>query len=70
MLSSISTRIGFDEVAESVKTWTPRKTADLTGVPPDAIEKAARWFARRERALPCTRAVWNISRKASKTCCA
>src|SRR5439155_20147523 len=28
---------GFEQVAESVRSWDPRKTAELTGVPPDAI---------------------------------
>src|SRR6185503_6622957 len=42
---------GFDEVAASVKAWDPKRTADLTGVPPDAIEKAARWFAEADRAM-------------------
>jgi assimilatory nitrate reductase catalytic subunit len=42
---------GFEAVAESVKAWDPRRTAELTGVPPDAIEKAARLFAQAERAM-------------------
>src|SRR5688572_11356575 len=42
---------GFDEVAASVKAWDPKRTADLTGVPPDAIEKAAHWFGEAERAM-------------------
>jgi assimilatory nitrate reductase catalytic subunit len=42
---------GFDDVAASVKRWDPRTTAELTGVPPEAIEKAARWFGGAERAF-------------------
>ena len=42
---------GFDAVAESAKAWDPRRAAEVTGVPPDAIEKAARWFAEAERAM-------------------
>jgi len=42
---------GFDDVAASVEAWDPRRSAELTGVPPDAIEKAARWFAGAERAI-------------------
>jgi assimilatory nitrate reductase catalytic subunit len=42
---------GFEEVAASVKPWDPRRTAELTGVRPDAIEKAARWFAEADRAI-------------------
>jgi assimilatory nitrate reductase catalytic subunit len=42
---------GFEEVAASVKPWDPKRTADLTGVPPDGIEKAAHWFAEADRAI-------------------
>jgi assimilatory nitrate reductase catalytic subunit len=42
---------GFEAVAASVKEWDPRRAAEVTGVPPDAIEKAARWFAEADRAL-------------------
>src|SRR5262245_11008305 len=40
---------GFDAVAESSKPWDPVTAARITGVPPDAIEKAAHWFAKAER---------------------
>src|SRR5262249_46540149 len=42
---------GFDDVAASVAAYDPGTTAEITGVPPDAIEKAARWFAGAERAI-------------------
>ncbi len=42
---------GFDAVAASVEAWDPRRTAELTGVPPEAIEKAARMFAEADRAI-------------------
>jgi len=42
---------GFDAVAESVKKWDPQTTARLTGVPPESIEKAARWIGEAERAM-------------------
>jgi assimilatory nitrate reductase catalytic subunit len=42
---------GFEAVAESVKAWDLRRAAELTGVPPDAIEKAALTFARADRAV-------------------
>lgn len=42
---------GFDEVAASVKAWDPRTTANLTGVPPESIEKAAHWFGEAERSF-------------------
>ncbi|MBZ5604732.1 MAG: molybdopterin oxidoreductase family protein [Acidobacteriia bacterium] len=42
---------GFGAVAESVKPYDPRTAADRTGVPPEAIEKAARLFATSERTV-------------------
>jgi assimilatory nitrate reductase catalytic subunit len=42
---------GFEAVAEYVKQWDPRRTAEATGVPPEAIEKAALWFGTAERAM-------------------
>jgi len=42
---------GFDQVAASVRDWDPRRAAEITGVPPDAIEKAAHWFGESERAI-------------------
>ncbi len=42
---------GFDEVAEYVRQWDPRRTAEATGVPPESIEKAAMWFGTAERAM-------------------
>ncbi|MFN8550542.1 MAG: molybdopterin oxidoreductase family protein [Candidatus Obscuribacterales bacterium] len=43
--------IGFSEVAESVKQYTPNVAADITGVPPDAIEKAAIWLGGAKAAM-------------------
>lgn len=42
---------GFDEVAESVKAWDPVTVANRTGIPPEAIEKAAHWIGEAERAI-------------------
>jgi assimilatory nitrate reductase catalytic subunit len=42
---------GFAAVAASVAEWDPRRAAEVTGVPPEAIEKAALTFARAERAV-------------------
>src|SRR5437588_948494 len=36
---------GFEAVAESARSWGPAMAARITGVPPEAIEKAAHWFA-------------------------
>jgi assimilatory nitrate reductase catalytic subunit len=42
---------GFEAVADSVKPYNPQKVAEMTGVPPDAIEKAAHWFGEADRAV-------------------
>lgn len=42
---------GFDAVRDSVAAWTPERAARITGVPPDAIEKAARWIGETDRAM-------------------
>ena len=42
---------GFEQVAQSVRQYDPKRAADLTGVPPDSIEKAAHWFGEAERAI-------------------
>jgi assimilatory nitrate reductase catalytic subunit len=36
--------VGFDAVAESVREWTPRRTAEVTGVTEKAIRKLAEWW--------------------------
>ncbi len=43
--------IGFEQVEESVRSWNPRRTAEVSGVPPSTIEKAAHWFATAHRAM-------------------
>jgi assimilatory nitrate reductase catalytic subunit len=42
---------GFDDVAESVKSYDLRSVAERTGVPPEAIERAAHWFATGPRSV-------------------
>jgi assimilatory nitrate reductase catalytic subunit len=42
---------GFEAVAESVRPYDPRMVAEATGVPPESIEKAARWYGEAERAI-------------------
>jgi assimilatory nitrate reductase catalytic subunit len=42
---------GFAAVAAAVAAWDPRRTAELTGVPPQAIETAARWYGEAGRAV-------------------
>lgn len=36
--------VGFDAVAEHVKEWTPRHTAEVTGIAERAIRQAAEWW--------------------------
>src|SRR5215467_9938774 len=42
---------GFDEVAADARKWDLRKAAEITGVPPEAIEKAAGWIGKSKRAI-------------------
>ena len=42
---------GFDEVAADAGQWDISKAAAITGVPPEAIEKAARWIGKSKRAI-------------------
>jgi assimilatory nitrate reductase catalytic subunit len=42
---------GFKAVEESVQPYNPRMAAERTGVPPDAIERAAQWFATSPRSV-------------------
>jgi len=42
---------GFEKTAESVEPWNPRRSADVCGVPPEAIEKAAHWVAESRRTM-------------------
>jgi assimilatory nitrate reductase catalytic subunit len=39
-----SNTVGFDAVAEHVKEWTPRHTAEVTGIAERAIRQAAEWW--------------------------
>ena len=36
--------VGFEKAAEAVSEWTPRKTAEVTGVAEKAIRQAAEWW--------------------------
>ncbi len=42
---------GFEKTAESVAPWDPRRAAQVTGVPPEAIERAAHMVGESRRAL-------------------
>src|SRR6185437_2596432 len=37
--------VGFEKAAEVVREWTPRKTAEVTGIKESAIRQAAEWWA-------------------------
>jgi len=36
--------VGFDALAEQVREWTPRKTAEVTGIAENSIRQAAEWW--------------------------
>jgi len=36
--------VGFEPLAEHVKEWTPRRTAEVTGIAEGSIRKAAQWW--------------------------
>jgi assimilatory nitrate reductase catalytic subunit len=38
--------VGFEQVAEYCKQWTPQKTADVTGIPERSIRLAAEWWGK------------------------
>src|SRR6516225_9918133 len=36
--------VGFDQAAAAVREWTPRRTAEVTGIKESAIRQAAEWW--------------------------
>ena len=42
---------GFEKTAASVDAWDPRRAAEVSGVPPEAIEKAAHWIGESRHAM-------------------
>jgi assimilatory nitrate reductase catalytic subunit len=42
---------GFEKTAESVAPWTPACAAEVTGVAPEAIERAAHWVGESRRSM-------------------
>jgi assimilatory nitrate reductase catalytic subunit len=42
---------GFEKTAESVAPWDPRRAAEMTGVPPEAIERAAHMIGESRRVM-------------------
>jgi len=59
--------VGFDAVAAHVHEWTPRRTAEVTGIAVKTIEQAAEWWARRRRASSAMRGGWSTTATASRT---
>jgi assimilatory nitrate reductase catalytic subunit len=45
--------VGFDQVAAHVKEWTPRKTAEVTGIAERAIRQAAEWWGTAKTSFLC-----------------
>ena len=42
---------GFEKTRESVEPWNPGRAAELTGVAPEAIERAAHWIGESRRSM-------------------
>jgi assimilatory nitrate reductase catalytic subunit len=42
---------GFEQTVESVEPWSPRRAAEVTGVAPEAIERAAHMIGESRRAM-------------------
>jgi len=42
---------GFEKTAESAAHWDPRRAAEVAGVAPEAIERAAHWIGESRRAM-------------------
>ncbi len=42
---------GFEKTEESVREWTPLRAAEVSGVPPEAIEKAAHMVGDSRRSM-------------------
>ncbi len=42
---------GFEKTVDSVKGWDPRRAAEVSGVPPEAIERAAHMIGETRRAM-------------------
>ena len=42
---------GFDAVAETARAYDPQTAAEQTGVPPESIEKAARWIGKSRKVV-------------------
>jgi len=40
--------VGFDRVSEQVREWTPRRTAEVTGIAEASIRRAAEWWGTAE----------------------
>jgi assimilatory nitrate reductase catalytic subunit len=43
--------VGFDAVAVHVKEWTPRKTAEVTGIAEKLIRRAAEWWGQAKTSM-------------------
>src|SRR5262249_19459811 len=43
--------VGFDAVSEHAREWTPRKTAEVTGIAEKLIRQAAEWWGTAKRSM-------------------
>lgn len=43
--------VGFEALAEHVAQWTPRKTAEVTGIAEKAVRQAAEWWGTSEKSF-------------------
>jgi assimilatory nitrate reductase catalytic subunit len=43
--------VGWEPVRDSLREWTPQRAAQVTGVPPENIVKAAHWIGQTDRAM-------------------
>jgi assimilatory nitrate reductase catalytic subunit len=45
--------VGFDAVADSVREWTPQRTAEVTGIAVKSIQQAAEWWGTADTSFLC-----------------
>ena len=45
--------VGFEAVAEHVREWTPRRTAEVTGIAEQTIRQAAEWWGTAKTSFLC-----------------
>lgn len=61
---------GWEAVRQSIAKWDPRSAAEMTGIPPAAIEKAALLFGRARKAMAIHARGLEHHSKGVENCCA